>query len=158
MISRHGLPAEAGRILSNFGAIPIVWRGRTYPTVEHAFQAAKYLLASDRPDLEPTIRNLRYPVMAKRAGSKAGMRAAGAVLDVALWETLSDGIMMELITEKAKHPVVRSILGICRDKGIRLCHYSRSDMKWGCHVSPNPKGENRLGRMYTELMKMLGER
>lgn len=31
------------------------WRGNTYPTVEHAFQGAKYLL-SDKPEIEKEFR------------------------------------------------------------------------------------------------------
>jgi len=147
----YGLPPDAGRILSNFGDIPVIWRGRTYPTVEHAFQAAKYLLASSRPDLESSIRlNGGDPVAAKRMGSRAGMKAVNAVLDVALWNSISDDVMTELITEKAKNPIVRSILQKCRDNGIRLYHFSRSDLRWGCHINP-PKGQNRLGTIYMQV-------
>lgn len=152
LISKYGLPADAGRLLSNFGAIPIVWRGNTYATVEHAFQGAKYLLASNRPELEASIRIGSDPIIAKRAGSKAGMKAVGAVLDIDLWSSLSDNIMQELIIEKANNPIIRSILMICKENGIGLYHFSRSDMKWGCHVSP-PKGENGLGCIYMELIR-----
>lgn len=153
-----GLPAETGRLLSNFGNIPVTWHGLTYPTVEHAFQAAKYRLASNRPEVAVEFVEGGSigpdPVMAKRAGSRKGMQTRGAVLDVALWNRLSDDVMKELIRAKKDHPVIHGILEICHSNNIALFHFSRSDMKWGCHVTPEgvlKKGENRLGRIYEAL-------
>lgn len=148
----YGLPEDAGRILSNFGDIPVRWRGESYPTVEHAFQGAKYLFASNHPEFEKDFRTGGMigpdPVDAKKAGGRDGMKKRMTVLDVPMWNAISDQIMKELISEKAKHPVVRDILIICQQNGIALYHYSRFDMKWGCHINP-PRGENRLGGMYT---------
>ena len=151
----YGLPSDAARILSNFGIIPVTWRGNTYPTVEHAFQGAKYLLASNHPEIEASFRvdgSLGPdPVNAKKAGGKAGMKKTKTVLDVPLWNSIADQVMTELISEKARHPVIQAILAICKEHGIALYHFSRSDMKWGCHINP-PRGENRLGRIYMNIM------
>ena len=58
------------RFLSNFYKSPIVFESDTYPTVEHAFQAAK---TSD-PEERAAIRANANPVIAKRKGRRVTLR------------------------------------------------------------------------------------
>jgi len=151
----YGLPPDAGRILSNFAPIAIQWRGNVYPTVEHAFQGAKYLYASNHPEVEADFRQGGSigpdPVAAKKAGGRSGMRERNTILDIEKWNVISTNIMIELIHIKAKVSVVRDILRICHKNNIQLYHFSRTDMKWGCHVNADgtiKKGENLLGEIF----------
>lgn len=60
------------RFLSNFYPQPVIFEGMLFPSVEHAYQAAKTLDWDHRE----RIRALRSPSMAKSAGpqiKKAGL-------------------------------------------------------------------------------------
>ncbi len=52
------------RFLSNFYMAPIVFEGLTYPSAEHAYQAAK----TDDPDIKERFTVLRNPGTAKQIG------------------------------------------------------------------------------------------
>jgi len=52
--------------LSNFYYSPVTYEGITYPTVEHAFQAAKTFDVTERR----RISEMKTPGMAKRAGRR----------------------------------------------------------------------------------------
>lgn len=153
-----GLSRESGRILSNFWPVSIRWRGHSYSSVEHAFQAAKYLLASDRPEMAIEFmvggKVGDDPRSAKKAGGKAGMARRGARLDIPRWNQMSEAVMREIVMEKARDPDVANILRICKKHQVVLFHYSRSDMKWGCHVDSSglvKTGENLLGKILSEV-------
>lgn len=74
--------------LSNFHPSLIVWQGLSYPTVEHAYQAAKTLdtAASER------IRLARSPGTAKRLGQSVKLRSD--------WESVKIQVMHDLVREK----------------------------------------------------------
>ena len=57
------------RFLSNFYPSPVLWQEVLYPTVEHAYQAAKTLNLEDRE----WIRTALTPAMAKKRGSAKGV-------------------------------------------------------------------------------------
>jgi ribA/ribD-fused uncharacterized protein len=82
--SFHG-PHE---FLSNFSPSPIEVEGILYPTVEHAFQAAK----THDPAEKQAIANLPKPGQAKRAGKKVQLRPD--------WESVKVGIMFDLVLQK----------------------------------------------------------
>lgn len=133
-----------------------------FPTVEHAFQAMKYKLASTRPEAYRLfIQGGEIgsdPKNAKMAGGKKGMKTQHAELDVEKWSTISEKVMKDLIREKLKNEVVRAIISICAKNQIPLLHHSRSDMKWGCHANPDgtiKRGENLLGQIYMKIGKKL---
>ena len=67
MINRFDGPYA---FLSNFFFSPIEYEGITYPTVEHAFQAAKTLNPIERQ----AIADLPTPGAAKRAGRQVTLR------------------------------------------------------------------------------------
>lgn len=75
------------RFLSNFYASPIVVDGIEYPTVEHAYQAAK------RPDMEykTYIAGLRTPYAAKAAGNGAQSKN---------WHLVSLMLMYDFVKQK----------------------------------------------------------
>jgi ribA/ribD-fused uncharacterized protein len=159
----YGLPENAGQLLSNFAELPVRWRHHTYPTVEHAFQGAKYLF-SNHPEIEKEFREggaigSSSPVEAKHAGSKTGMKKKGAIMslsNIQEWDAQKEGIMRELIEDKVKrHPVLRDILKSCAKHRIPIVHFSRTNMEWGCHLEEDglsiKKGNNKLGNMYMQI-------
>lgn len=68
--------------LSNFYLSPIVYAGLTWPTVEHAFQAAKSLSVSEREG----IRACRTPAEAKWMGRHVALRSDWATIRVSVME------------------------------------------------------------------------
>src|SRR5579864_1848661 len=76
------------RFLSNFWPCSITYEATDYPSVEHAFQAAKTLNQNERL----LIRSLPSPAQAKRAGKKVVLRPD--------WEQTKVGIMRSLLHEK----------------------------------------------------------
>jgi ribA/ribD-fused uncharacterized protein len=76
--------AEPHRFLSNFWPAKIVLDGEAYPTVEHAYQAAK----SFDPESRELIRGLLKPAWAKRAGRRLKARSDWDVAKVDVMRTL----------------------------------------------------------------------
>jgi ribA/ribD-fused uncharacterized protein len=86
------------RWLSNFYASPVMYEGLLYPTVEHAFAAAKTL----HPVLREQIRTAETPGRAKRLGRKAVLRAG--------WDEMRVDVMKNLLIEKFGHEPFTSML------------------------------------------------
>lgn len=76
------------RFLSNFYRCYIEYEGITYPSVEHAYQAAKTLSKNERS----RIAAMSTPGEAKRAGRQVKLRAD--------WEQVKVAIMLELLRKK----------------------------------------------------------
>lgn len=80
--------------LSNFEPSPIYYDGFSYPTVEHAFQAAKTL---DMTERKTNFTEKQTPGQAKRNGRKVNLRPD--------WEDVKVPIMYELLLLKfTTHP------------------------------------------------------
>jgi len=85
--------------LSNFYASPVSFEGVDYPTIEHAFQAAK---TADY-DVRRSIRNAATPGTAKRMGRTLKRRAD--------WFDVSLVIMEQLVREKfTRYPELKALL------------------------------------------------
>ena len=146
---------SAMRDLSNFSTFDVVYQGKIYKTVEHAFQALKYS-CTERPELVDVVRNdtaNKDSFAAKQSGSKTAMKKHGVSLNIECWDKHKNKIMQELILSKiSRHPEIRQILKVAKNNNIHLVHFSRTDMYWGAHVTPDSsaikKGENHLGRIY----------
>lgn len=80
------------RFLSNFYPSVIDYEGFEYPTVEHAFQAAKTYDLNERRRIAASA----TPGDAKRRGRKVKLRDD--------WETVCRDVMLELIREKFSIP------------------------------------------------------
>ncbi len=118
--------------LSNFAPSPLLWEGLAYPTVEHAFQAAKTL------DLESRrrIAALPHPADAKANGRRLVLRPD--------WEVAKTDIMAALLTLKFADPGLREqLLATGTAELIEGNHWF--DRIWG--QCPLGVGENRLGRL-----------
>merc|ERR1712146_659542 len=123
--------------LSNFWPSVVVIDGRKYPSVEHAFHAAK-ALSSNKPEVallfECGGRFGASPEAAKRAGGRAGFARLGATLDIVKWNLERDGATMAALKARAQaDDEYRKILLRTKELGVHLLHFERQAKKayWG---------------------------
>lgn len=126
---------------SNFAAAPVLLDGRVWPTVEHWFQAQKFL----DPEHQEAIRNTKSPMVAARMGRS---RARPLRPD---WERVKDGVMEKGVRAKfTQHPHLRDLLLSTGEHP--LVEHTRNDRYWG--DGGDGTGRNRLGEI---LMKIRAE-
>ncbi len=121
---------HAYAFLSNFAPSPLTWDGIAFPTVEHAFQAAKTLDMADRR----RIATLAHPADAKAVGRRLVLRPD--------WESVKTEIMAALLALKFADPALQAqLLATGEAELIEGNHWF--DRVWG--QCPLGVGENRLG-------------
>ena len=131
--------------LSNFYPSAIELDSVLYPTVEHAFQAAKTFDADERYKLQiaPT------PAAVKHAGRRVKLRSD--------WESVKVGIMEGLVRDKfTRHPELAEALLGTGDADL-IEGNTWNDRTWGMtrdRKSGQWIGKNHLGRI---LMKVRDE-
>jgi ribA/ribD-fused uncharacterized protein len=124
------------RFLSNFWPAAVEHEGVMYPSVEHAYQAAKTLDPAERR----RIAALRTPSEAKKAGRALPLRAD--------WETAKFVVMEACARDKfTRHPELRRAL---LDTGDAYLEEGNAwgDRVWGVYQG---EGENRLGKILMQV-------
>jgi len=117
------------RFLSNFYLVEVKYRGLYYPSSEHAFQASKSLLVSERK----MIRDLLTPGDAKRAGQRIHLRPD--------WEKIKVLVMEKIVRKKFGREDI--LLGLLLTNGALLIEgNNHGDRFWG---QVKGVGENHLG-------------
>lgn len=163
-----GLPTWR-KELSNFAAAaaPIVIEGRSYPTVEHAFQAAKYLRCATPKVAAHAVATdfevggkIKTARAAKSSGGRGGMTKRSCALDIAAWAREADGVMQAALRARAETDArFASVLTATRRQRVQLVHFERSSAKsyWGGSISSDGAivGRNRLGEMLMELRESI---
>lgn len=125
--------------LSNFSKSIVYYDGVQYPTVEHAYQAAKTLDLDKRL----VISELKTPALAKKAGRKLSIRED--------WGDVKIGIMESLVRQKfVNNPTLRFQLTSTMEAELIEGNWWK-DTFWGIC---NGVGENHLGKI---LMKIRNE-
>lgn len=119
------------RFLSNFYPAPVMMDSVVYPTVEHAFQAAK---AFD-PAYRQRVLNAASPGEAKMQGRAAPLRPD--------WESARLQIMADLVWLKFRDPVLRSKLIATGDRKLYEGN-NWGDKFWG---TVRGIGQNHLGKI-----------
>ena len=129
--------------LSNFALSPIVYEGIVYPTVEHAFQAAKTFDMTQRFE----IANLKTPGAAKRAGRSVKLRED--------WEEVKEQVMEDCLRAKFQDPSFREQILLTGDEFL-VEGTTWHDQYWGICTCDKcgGNGRNRLGYL---LMKIREE-
>jgi ribA/ribD-fused uncharacterized protein len=159
-------PPTAMRDLSNFSEFDVEYDGFVYRTVEHAYQALKYLYCSNKPEMFEIVReeNQKKDALgAKESGGKKGMEKRGVVFERdGCWDKKQIEIMTKLVASKIeRHPEIRKIVETAKENNIILVHFSRSDMIWGAHVTEDGKsikrGTNHLGNIYMSFYDKLSK-
>ncbi len=131
------------RWLSNFWAVPIRREGRVYPSVEHAYMAAK----SDGLEWKAFCASTPSPGVVKRASKNIDL--------VAEWDTKKLDVMLECLREKFTSPPMRALL--LNTRGVHLQEGNRwGDTFWGVDLRRNPPvGSNHLGRLLMQVREEL---
>jgi len=130
------------RFLSNFWPVEIRFEGVEYPTVEHAYQAAK----TNDLYFRKLIQGCLTPGQAKRMGGKVPIRSD--------WEKIKDKVMLRLLREKFKHMALKELLlgtGECR----LVEGNTWGDTYWGVC---NGKGKNQLGNLLMYVREEVAKR
>lgn len=134
-IGRTGFTGEF-RFLSNFWPIEVEFEGMMFPTVEHAYQAAKTLSQEERE----LIKAAPTPGNAKRLGRTLTMRRD--------WEEVKVNIMEALLEQKfSKEPLRGMLLRTFPATLTEGNHWH--DNFWGqciCIGCANQQGRNELGK------------
>lgn len=127
-------------VFSNFSSFQIEWKGKLWPTSEHAYHSEKF----DNENLKEEIRQTRSAhealMLAKEHRDEYRKN----------WDEVKLGIMKEILHAKvAQHPYVKKKL---LESGTReLIEDSWRDDFWGW--GPNKDGENHLGKLWMEVRK-----
>lgn len=128
------------RFLSNFYPVTVSLDGIFYPSVEHAYQAAK----TTDPEERVRVRRARTPGLAKRRGQRVTLRAG--------WDEVKLGIMYDLVLQKfTRHAILARQLSSTGDQELVEGNYW-GDTFWG--QCPVGAGFNHLGKI---LMRVRGE-
>lgn len=128
------------RFLSNFYEAPFTWRGRVWPTSEHAFQAAK----TENPKEQKQILKAKTPAEAKKLGRLVKLRKD--------WESVKIDTMREILNEKfSQNPDLKDELLDTEDAQLIEGNTWKDDF-WGVYEG---KGQNWLGILLMELRKKL---
>ena len=128
------------RFLSNFWPSEVLLYGLIYPTVEHAYQAAK---TNDLDDRE-IIRNLDTPGRAKSRGKSVVLRED--------WEDIKFSLMSDLVYQKfSKNDYLSDMLVETGDTKI-IEGNTWGDTYWGVCKGV---GENNLGKILMKVRKSL---
>ncbi len=126
--------------LSNFHRSDVVLDGVTYPTLEHAFQAAK----TTDPDQRQAIRQAPSPGVAKRLGRKVDLTDD--------WDERRLSVMHALLVDKfTRHPELgAALLATGERELVEGNHWG--DRFWGVC---DGVGHNRLGQLLTAIRTQL---
>lgn len=131
------------RFLSNFAAVVVEWDGDTYPSVEHAYQAAKTMIQAERKK----IRVAPSAAAAKKLGRKVTLRED--------WDGMKLTVMRQLVRQKfdEDHPLLRAALLSTGDAELIEGNWW-GDTFWGVYAG---SGENWLGRILMEIREEIRE-
>jgi ribA/ribD-fused uncharacterized protein len=126
-------------VFNNFSAHAIDFRGKLYPTCEHAYQATK---CTD-PQGHDAIRNARSPLQAKRLANDTFRAARDPD-----WSNKKVAVVEEILRAKlAQHPEAQEALRQSGDKEI--VEDSPTDYFWG--TGADGSGQNILGKLWMKL-------
>jgi ribA/ribD-fused uncharacterized protein len=121
--------------LSNFHSSTLYVDGKSYPTVEHAYQAFKTSNDSEHE----IIRNARTPMEAKKLGR--------TVVLPENWEENKVDLMRRLIRAKFENPLLQELLISTGDAEL-IQDNKWNDRFWGICRG---EGQNHLGKILEEV-------
>lgn len=121
--------------MANFHPSTVYVDGKPYPTVEHAYQAAK----SGSSDVKEVIRKARTPMEAKKLGRH--------LLLPDDWEMKKIDLMRGLIRSKFENPLLRELLKMTGEAEL-VQDNKWNDRFWGVCRG---EGENWLGKILMEV-------
>lgn len=131
-------------VLSNFSAFNLVWKGHTFPTSEHAYQAMKFWCLCT-PKGDAAFFDISRAPSAHEAFKIAEREKAHRDPN---WDAVKTDVMRALLRAKAQqHEYVRRKLLATGER--ELIEDSWRDDVWGW--GPNRDGQNLLGKLWMEV-------
>lgn len=125
-------PGDEWGLLTNFAHTPFILDGRTWPTIEHYFQAGK---ATNRIEFEK-IAGAPSPMAAKTLGRQANLRSD--------WKSVKETVMLAALRAKfSQHSSSRSMLLATGNRPLHEDAYY--DKYWG------GDGKDRLGKLLMQV-------
>lgn len=122
--------------LSPFSAHQIEIWGEIFPTVEHAYQWAKFV----EKEIQAEIKNSKSPLDAWRVANKYKSKTK-INFD-------KDGVMEELFrTKLVQHEDVHEVLKLSGDRGI--IKIFATDYYWG--TGADGSGQNKMGKLWMNI-------
>ena len=131
--------------LSNFASCTVVYDDEVYPSVEHAFQAAKTFDLTERA----RIRTAATPSASKVLGRKVALRSD--------WEEVKIDVMRGLLASKFSQGLARSVLLATGARTLVEGNFWH-DQEYGsctCIKHRDTPGRNQLGLLLMELRTKL---
>ena len=128
-------------LLSNFYNASCIFEEKLYPTVEHAFQAAKSLDQAERD----WIAAAGSPGLAKRLGRRVNLRPD--------WEKVKFDVMEECLRSKFADPVLKQKLLATGDEELVEGNYWHDNTYGNCSCErcKDIIGRNMLGNILMKL-------
>lgn len=134
-------------VFDNYAPLQVEWRGKLYPTSEHAYQAAHFI--DNYPELAEKIRLCRSP------GEASDMANENSEFDDPDWREKRLNIMEEILRCKLRqHELVSETLRKSGNKTI--VEMNDDDDFWGWGRGRN--GRNELGKIWMKLREELNSR
>ena len=127
-------------VFDNFSSFQVDWRGKRWPTSEHAYQASHFF--DTAPELVEQI------FTARSAHDAYKIAKANADKAPKNWENIKVGIMEEIVRAKCEqNPYVKQKLLLTLDEEI--IEDSPKDSFWGWGKDRN--GRNELGKIWMRI-------
>ena len=123
---------------------PILWKGQSYLTREHLYQAAKTTNVAE----VGRIRRASSPALAKLLGKRCTLRAGFAEMQLDIMEQI-------VAAQFVQHPYLA--LRLLRTEDQELLEGNRwGDTFWGVDLRTQPaQGLNHLGKIHMKVRKFL---
>lgn len=135
-----GFMLDGWYAFDNYAPFQIEWRGKLYPTSEHAYQSAHFFTTN--LELAEKVRQCRSPKEAKDLAN------ANSDQDDPDWSNLKLSIMEEILRAKLEqHRYIQELLIASGNKEI--VETNDLDAFWGWGQDHN--GQNHLGKIWMKL-------
>jgi ribA/ribD-fused uncharacterized protein len=130
--------SDTHREFSNFAEYGIDLDGKRWPTVEHYYQAQKFVDAA----LQKTIRKAEKPIIAKSLADKNRQAIRSD------WVSAKDAVMYRAVRRKFElHAALRELLLATGEE--QLMEAAPNDYYWG--VGRDGTGANKLGKIIERI-------
>jgi predicted NAD-dependent protein-ADP-ribosyltransferase YbiA (DUF1768 family) len=112
--------------------------GYDFPTMEHAFQAAKFYFCHGGPQNSKTAKSAVGGIYAsvpalkvKSKGGKGAFREEKVTLNIAEWERYKVKVMKRIVKARLQcDPKFVNLVRQYREQGTKLLHYEQARKKW----------------------------
>lgn len=147
----HTFSTPETRWLSNFVTVEVTFRGRKFPTVEHAYMSAKI---DDENWIEFCTSPARTASQIKQKTNEELLTNPNIVTN---WEDIKIDVMRECLFSKYQQEPFKTKLIETGNQNIQEGNWW-NDKFWGVDLKESPNvGENHLGRLIMEIREFISK-